>query len=229
MPRRASDSFPARVATTCSSTTPTSRAMVTSRCRKASRSSSTSRPAARAKKRRTSGRSDRWRTSLENDDLGADLGEVPHEVGIKVGLALATAGQPGSQLRVLLVARPVGDMTGNPVEADVADVRLQPADHVRKERFTVPRCRHLAAAVDLVGAGDLVVVLAARHQPRADDAIVLVDGPYALSGSVVDDTLSATRIGRQWWRIGTTGGHERERVPEQIDGTGSGRWRMHDQ
>src|SRR3954454_3538292 len=128
MPRRASDSFPARVATTCSSTTPTFRAMVTSRCRKASRSSSTLRPAARAKRRRTSGRSD----ALENDDLGADLGEVPHEVGIEVGLALTAARQPRSPLRVLLVARPVGAVSGNSLEADVADVGLQPADHVRQ-------------------------------------------------------------------------------------------------
>src|SRR3954453_17551060 len=210
MPRRASDSFPARVATTCSSTTPTFRAMVTSRCRKARPSSSTSRPAARAKKRKTSGRSD----PLENDDLGADLGEVPHEVGIEVGLALTAARQPGSQLGVLLVARAVGDMSGNSVKADVADVGLEPSDHVRQERLAVPRGRHLAAAVDLVRTGDLVVVLAAGDQPGANDAIVLVDGPHPLPGSVVDDSLAAPRIRRQWRRIGATGRDERQRVSE---------------
>src|SRR4029079_932584 len=165
----------------------------------------------------------------EDDDFGADLGEVPHEVGVEVGLALATTGQPGSQFGILLVARSVGDVSRDPVEADVADVGLQPADHVRQERLAVPRCRHLAAAVDLVGARHLVVVLAPGDQPRADDALVLVDGPDALPGAVVHDALAAAGVGRQRRCIGTTGRDERERVAEQVDCARGRWWRVHDQ
>ena len=38
-----------------------------------------------------------------------------------------------------------------------------------------------------VGAGRLVAVLAARHEPRPDDLLVVVDRPHSLAGTVVDD------------------------------------------
>ena len=47
--------------------------------------------------------------------------------------------------------------------------RLLVADHQRQLRLAVPRRRLLGPAVDLVEAGLLVAVLAARDEPRAHD------------------------------------------------------------
>ena len=59
--------------------------------------------------------------------------------------------------------------------------------------LAVPRRRLLGAAVDLVEPGLLVAVLAARDQPRADDLLVLVDGPHPLALPLVHDPLARAR------------------------------------
>ena len=120
------------------------------------------------------------RIPSEDDDLRPDGCEGPEEGGVGVGLALAAAGETGAELGLRLVDGPVRDVHRDAVEADGADVGLQPADHQRQDRPAVPRRRLLGPAVDLVEPGLLVAVLAARDQPRPDDLLVLVDGPDAL-------------------------------------------------
>ena len=68
--------------------------------------------------------------------------------------------------------------------------------------LAVPRRRHLGPAVHLVRARQLVAVLAARHQPRADDVAVLVDGPDALAGPVVDDASACAGVRGQRRGVG---------------------------
>ena len=91
------------------------------------------------------------------------------------------------------------------------------------------RGRLLRPAVDLVRAGQLVGVLAARDQPRPDDRAVVVDRPDPLPGTVVDQSSPGARAVRQGRGVGPRGGDGRQRVPEEVDGTGGGRRGAHDE
>ena len=103
------------------------------------------------------------------------------------------------------------------------------ADHHRQDRLAVPRRRLRGLAVHLVHAGLLVVVLAARHEPRADDRAVAVDGPHPLAGAAVHDTLARARVLRQRRGVGARGGDRGERVAGGVLRAGGRRRRAHDQ
>ena len=112
-------------------------------------------------------------------------------------------------------------MAWNPMwPMSVADV----ADHLRQPGLAVPRRRHVRAAVDLVGPGRLVAVLAARDEPRADDRAVLADGPYPLAGPLVHDPPARPGVLRQRRSIATGGRDGRQRVAHQIDGARRAAW-----
>ena len=115
------------------------------------------------------------------------------------------------------------------VEPEVADVGLVPAHHQRQERLAVPRRRDLGLAVHLVGAGHLVGVLAAGHEPRPDDVLVLVDRPHALAGALVDDPPSRPGVRRDRRRAVAGARHRRQRVPPRVDRAGGRRWRPGDE
>ena len=54
-------------------------------------------------------------------------------------------------------------------------------------------------------------------------------GPHPLPGPVVHDPLATSRVRRERRCVWAAGGHERQRIAEEIDGTGSRRRRVDDQ
>ena len=69
-----------------------------------------------------------------------------------------------------------------------------------------------------MGARNLVLVLAPRHEVRPDDPSVLVDRPHPLHLARVDDPLSAPAVGRQRRGVLARRRHRRQRIAPQILG-----------
>src|SRR5688572_24259145 len=125
--------------------------------------------------------------SSQHDDGGADVGEIPGERGVAIGLALAATRQPLTELVLGHVRAAVLHVDRDAVEADRAPLRLQPAHHLRQDRLAVPGRGLFRLAVHLVRAGQLVAVLATGDEPRPHDAALVVDGPHPLADALVHE------------------------------------------